>query len=393
MAQQIINIGTAPDDGTGDQLRDAFDKVNDNFSEVYSDIAAINATPDIDDILTAGSTATIAIKANAGISTTVGNLALSSAGGVIQANGHTITAQALETSVVRTPVIQYPGILTMSGGDLGGLQQVTLENISDGNLVIRSAGAGATVISAAPSYISVPKNSQIVVHGHNGVNITSLNSAETLINYSTGSGDLRIGHTNGHVTHFYGNTTGINYNDLENIPGGVGTIADLGDLTDVTLSNPIIGQVLKYNGANWVNSTDATGGGGGGGAGLTTRINAAATTSIIATGVTEDATITGFTGYALYKIATTGASWVRVYASTAARTADAGRSQNVDPAPDAGVIAEIITTGADDVLISPGAIGFSNETTPSTDIQIAVTNLDPSSQAITVTLTILQLEV
>jgi hypothetical protein len=36
MAQQIINIGTTPNDGTGDALRDAFGKVNDNFTEVYS---------------------------------------------------------------------------------------------------------------------------------------------------------------------------------------------------------------------------------------------------------------------------------------------------------------------------------------------------------------------
>ena len=35
MAQQIINIGAAPNDGTGDQLRTAFDKVNSNDSEIY----------------------------------------------------------------------------------------------------------------------------------------------------------------------------------------------------------------------------------------------------------------------------------------------------------------------------------------------------------------------
>lgn len=37
MSQQLINIGAAPDDGTGDKLRDAFDKVNDNFTELYDD--------------------------------------------------------------------------------------------------------------------------------------------------------------------------------------------------------------------------------------------------------------------------------------------------------------------------------------------------------------------
>lgn len=39
MAQQTINIGTVANDGTGDPLRTAFDKVNDNFTELYSDDA------------------------------------------------------------------------------------------------------------------------------------------------------------------------------------------------------------------------------------------------------------------------------------------------------------------------------------------------------------------
>ena len=36
MARQNINLGTDPNDGEGDNLRTAFDKVNDNFIEVYS---------------------------------------------------------------------------------------------------------------------------------------------------------------------------------------------------------------------------------------------------------------------------------------------------------------------------------------------------------------------
>jgi phage baseplate assembly protein gpV len=36
MAKQTINIGSSANDGTGDPLRTAFDKVNDNFNELYS---------------------------------------------------------------------------------------------------------------------------------------------------------------------------------------------------------------------------------------------------------------------------------------------------------------------------------------------------------------------
>ena len=36
MPQQILNIGTNANDGTGDTLRDAMIKVNDNFTELYN---------------------------------------------------------------------------------------------------------------------------------------------------------------------------------------------------------------------------------------------------------------------------------------------------------------------------------------------------------------------
>ena len=34
MAQQLVNRGLAPNDGTGDTLRDAMDKINDNCTEL-----------------------------------------------------------------------------------------------------------------------------------------------------------------------------------------------------------------------------------------------------------------------------------------------------------------------------------------------------------------------
>ncbi len=41
MAQQIINIGTIANDGTGDTLRDAGDKCNDNFTELYTGLTGL----------------------------------------------------------------------------------------------------------------------------------------------------------------------------------------------------------------------------------------------------------------------------------------------------------------------------------------------------------------
>ena len=40
MTQQVINIGASANDGTGDPLRQAFTKINNNFSELYARGAA-----------------------------------------------------------------------------------------------------------------------------------------------------------------------------------------------------------------------------------------------------------------------------------------------------------------------------------------------------------------
>ena len=38
MTQQIIDVGTVANDGTGDSLRTAFIKTNDNFTELYNQV-------------------------------------------------------------------------------------------------------------------------------------------------------------------------------------------------------------------------------------------------------------------------------------------------------------------------------------------------------------------
>jgi hypothetical protein len=176
--------------------------------------------------------------------------------------------------------------------------------------------------------------------------------------------------------------------------GGGGTdisTASINDLADVTISSPVSGQVLKWNGSAWINDTDATGGGGGGGT-LSSRTTRSATTASIANGASANATITGFKGYALLSIQTSAAAWVTVYTSSASRTADAGRAITDDPLPGSGVVAEVITTGAQTQAFTPGVFGYNDETSPTTDIQIKVVNRSGSTGAITVTIKLLQLE-
>ena len=159
---------------------------------------------------------------------------------------------------------------------------------------------------------------------------------------------------------------------------------------DTTTSAPANGQALVWSSSSskWLPGTVS----GGGGGTLASRSAVAGTTASLANAATGNLTITGYKGYMLYKIQTSAAAWVRIYTDIASRTADSSRVEGADPTPGAGVVAEVITTGAQTILISPGALGFSNESSPDTNIQLAVTNKSGSTTTITVTLTAVQLE-
>lgn len=94
--------------------------------------------------------------------------------------------------------------------------------------------------------------------------------------------------------------------------------------------------------------------------------------------------------YALYSIQVDKACWVRIYSDTASRTADAGRAQGADPSEGAGVVAEVIATGATTFKITPAVLGYvsSGETT----IPVAVKNNSGSTGTVQVTITALTLE-
>ena len=128
------------------------------------------------------------------------------------------------------------------------------------------------------------------------------------------------------------------------------------------------------------------------GSGLEARTTASGTTGSLASLASADLNITGFKGYVLLKIQTSVAAWVRLYTDGTSRTADAGRLEAVDPDPGAGVIAEVITTGGQTILMSPAVMGFNNETVPTTTIPCRVTNKSGSSAAVTVTLTLIKIE-
>ena len=223
----------------------------------------------------------------------------------------------------------------------------------------------------------------------------------------------------------------VNYNDGDSVQwvaplGGQGPMGATGPQFQIPISdNPPaspsqgslwwasnIGTLFFYyndgDSSQWVNAIG--GGGGAGGSGATgatgigttgatgatgpmvSRSTVSAVTASLANAASGNVDVTGFKSYALYKIQTSAACWVRIYTDTASRAADSARTETTDPGASSGVVAEVIATGANTIVIAPAAIGFNNESTPTTTIPCAVTNKSGSTQAITVTLTLLQLE-
>lgn len=156
--------------------------------------------------------------------------------------------------------------------------------------------------------------------------------------------------------------------------------------TSNTLGGIKIGSGLSIDGNGVVTAS-------GGGSGLSARITASVTISSIGPLSASSATIVGFKSYSLLSIETSTASWVTIYSSTASIRNDWPRSILTDPSAGSGVLAEVITTQTVKTLFTPAVIGFSSETTPTTDIPVKIYNSNTSTtQSITVTLTLLKLE-
>jgi hypothetical protein len=201
MARQTINIGTSPNDGTGDPLRTAFDKTNDNFLEVYAD-----------------------------------------GGGVI-----TVTDPTTSTDAPLNDALQ--NIFDSGGGATPNLQQVTDEGntITDGTNTNEVSAVGISVSDGVDS-AELQKN-QVIVTDFTQNAILQKNALE----FSNGTDDI-ASYTLGGITITDGtDDTSLNLGFIQNngvsypLPTGasspLATLADItggvtdGDKGDITVSS------------------------------------------------------------------------------------------------------------------------------------------------------------
>ena len=164
MSRQAINIGSAANDGTGDPLRTAFDKINDNFTELYDRFGGVNPNIEItgDSIvnkstnsnitLTTNGTGTISLGADTSIT---GNLTY--AGSTISGATNNLTTSTTALSLEATVHIlaSAEASYTLAAGSEG---QVIHMVLGGGD----SAANSAASVTVTVSQVRDPRDSDVL---------------------------------------------------------------------------------------------------------------------------------------------------------------------------------------------------------------------------------------
>lgn len=155
MTQQIINLGTGPDSYTGDTVRDAFLKVNENFTELYSGNITSNVTAN--SITTSGNvTASYFIGNGAlltGITASGGNYGNTNVAAYLPTYTGNIRANIVETiTSVRVGNVSAPSVALFASQD--GVAYLT------SSTTLRPLGGGVPLVltSAPNNYIILNAN-------------------------------------------------------------------------------------------------------------------------------------------------------------------------------------------------------------------------------------------
>ena len=403
MAKQIINIGTVPNDGTGDPLRSSFDKVNDNFNEIYGALGG-NSPPDIvnsdGELELTGVGNKISFLYNTeenlfqvdpatyhgciGHAHDTGKLYYAHGGRwnallVDNANNDVQSyVDALGGHVYATKFTQAesPNFLLQTNGD-GTYRWVDpadatgevdrLEELED------------------VSFTNLQANQIIQYNGTNWINVPtpSGGGSGNTVSFTTSDVDTHL-NTSSAQTNQVLQWSGSDYQWAALTSGGSYGDGDVD--SHLNTSGAGTNQVLSWNGSDyaWV----AQGGGGGGAATRATQVRSA---SSLANNAQANIDFTAIgESYVLLKVQVSHPAWVRIYIDDASRTADANRPQGDDPADGDGVIAEMITSTNNQIIkIAPGVIGW---TDGQTDVPVRVKNVSGGTTSIDVTITALVLE-
>jgi hypothetical protein len=223
MARQNINIGSSANDGTGDPLRSAFDKINDNFAELYgtdNDINTLDANLDVSTfaITTGVTNGDITVTPNG-----TGSIKL----GAMKFNGTTISSDD-STIININEGLVVDGTASVSGAlssstSLALATGATVTGIDNGAL-----GSSATLLAtqgAIKTYVDAQVTAQDLDFTADDSTTLSIDLDSESLQFSGGTGITTAG---------TGNTVTFA------IDGTVATLAGSQTLTNKVLTNPTI---------------------------------------------------------------------------------------------------------------------------------------------------------
>jgi len=444
MAKQTINIGASANDGTGDPLRNAFDKTNDNFNEIYLAIGnGTNATGLFDsnsNIDLYGRPHKISFYYNTlaelnavdpgtyhgciGHAHDTGKLYYAHGGSWIElanqsdlgsggggsANTFGTIAVSGQNSVVAdsaTDTVNFVGGSNITITTDQNTDSVTFA-AAVGNAFDKIAVAGQTTVEADNS-----SDTLTLIAGSN-ITISTDNTLDTITIDASGGGGGSGTDLNS-VTAETVDVASDSFGFIDSSDGNntkKATIASLATAlagNNITASNGVLSAAAGYANADVDSHLNTSGAGaneflqwsgsdyqwasagGGGGASLSRTQQGVSTT--LADGATGNIQFNGLgISYLLYKVIVDEDAWIRIYSDTASRTADASRTQGQDPSEGAGIIAEFIATGGSGTTfkVTPGIHGWVDNS--ETVIPVAITNTSGASATITTTLVGLPLE-
>ncbi|MBU37897.1 MAG: baseplate wedge protein [Euryarchaeota archaeon] len=297
MAKQLLNLGTVPNDNTGDTLRGGGDKINDNFTELYSAIGNGTSTtidvtnPAVGQVLRytgsqfapsdyANLTSSLDVNGNSIVSSSNGNIAVAANGTgniTFGAGGVNSTFQGVDGVIDMPTKVKYKNEYSALGNAPSAASYPGYFFTVDGddnpyvNINITTGGVGDVRAKVATEYSSIDTLADVDTTTAAPTNLQVLKWSSSASKWTPQDDESGLASLNtwATVTGDTGTTTANAQADTLTIAGGSnitttvvndtltvdfsGTLTTtLAALTDTDLSGVVQGDSLFWNGSNWI---------------------------------------------------------------------------------------------------------------------------------------------
>ena len=259
MARQTINIGTNANDGTGDPLRTAFDKINDNFAELYGDGDAstileqdtapkLSANLDVNNnlITTDVTNGNVSIQPNG-----TGNISLAA----IQVQGTTLSSTDSTTININEGLI-VDGTTAVSGAlssatSLALASGATVTGIADEDNMSSNSATLLATQQSIKAYVDAQITAEDLDFSADDSTVLSIDLDSEVLHFAGGTG-ISTSVSNNTVTHAVDTGTVVTKTDTQTLTNKTLTSPTISSptITGVALTTSLTTNDITTNGSN-----------------------------------------------------------------------------------------------------------------------------------------------